>query len=32
MQERVESLINIAHPNFRDELRAQAVDLKITAW
>lgn len=32
MQERVENLINISHPKFRDELRQQAIDLKITAW
>ena len=32
MQERVEALINIAHPDFREELREQAIERKITAW
>lgn len=32
MQERVERLINIAHPSFRDELRQKAIDLRIAAW
>lgn len=29
MKERVEALINIAHPKFRDELKQQAIDLKL---
>jgi acyl-CoA hydrolase len=32
IRERVENLINIAHPNFRDELRQKAEELKITKW
>ena len=32
MQERVERLIRIAHPDFRDQLRQKALELNITAW
>ena len=32
MTERAERLIAIAHPKFRDELKAQAIEMGICAW
>lgn len=32
VQERVENLLAIAHPDFRDQLRQKAIELQITAW
>ncbi len=32
VRERVENMISVAHPDFRDELRQKAQELKITKW